>query len=200
MVKVYSDFDVYLESLTIGDADSIAENANDQDVARGVGMSHFPHPYSRSDALAFIEYATIMFAQGKEAHFGIRLGDGTLVGVLGINRLDHENKRCEIGYWIGKRYWRNGYGRDAVRLLLRFGFESLSLNRIEAIVFAFNDASKKLLLGLGFESEGVMKEYAAEGDAYVDGELFAMLRRNYKDTAKTVVEGFEAALFGQKRE
>ncbi len=198
MIKVYSDFDVYLESLAIGDADSIAANANDRDVARGVGMSHFPHPYGRSDAMAFIEYATIMFAQGKEAHFGIHLSDGTLVGVLGISSLDRENRRCEIGYWIGKKYWRNGYGRDAVRLLLRFGFESLSLNRIEAIVFDFNDVSKKLLLGLGFESEGLMKEYAAEGDAYIDGELFAMLKKNYKDTARIVVDGFNPELFGQR--
>jgi RimJ/RimL family protein N-acetyltransferase len=192
---VHSDFGVYLESLQIRDADSIAENANDYELARGVGLSHFPHPYGRSDALAFIERATAAFAGGIETHFGIHMDDGTLIGILGLSGLDKADRKGEAGYWLGRKYWGKGYGKKAVRLLLHFGFEDISLNRISALVYPFNETSAKLLRGLGFQKEGTLREASTDGKIMLDADIFALLKKDYREDADIVTEGFDAGSF-----
>ncbi|MEM3227638.1 MAG: GNAT family N-acetyltransferase [Candidatus Micrarchaeaceae archaeon] len=188
-LKIYSNLRVYLESLSIGDADEIAENANDADVARGLGALGFPHPYKRENALAFIEHATKSFLEGTEMHFGIHLQGGSLIGVEGYNFLDFTHKKGEIGYWIGKSYWKQGYGSEAVRLLIGFGFGTLKLHRIQAHTFSFNNASQALLKSLGFSMEGTMREDTREGEGYVDSNIYSLLENEYKDNIKISTEG-----------
>ncbi len=61
--------------------------------------------------------------------------------------------------WAGN-YWHQGYMSEALRAMLAYGFETLELNRIEALVMPENEASAILLLRLGFSEEGVLREYA----------------------------------------
>ena len=188
MLKVYSNLRVYLESLSIDDADSIAMNADDREIAYNLGILTFPHPYKREDALRFIEKATQDFIEGKQAHFGIHINEG-LIGVEGYNSLDLINRNGEIGYWIGRGQWRKGYGKEAVRLLVGFGFEVLKLHRIQAKVFTFNKASSSLLESLGFKKEGTMRGGSSDGKKYLDSDLFSLLEDEYKDNIEVHYEG-----------
>ncbi len=105
---------VYLKSLEYGDAEEMAKNANNDEVAFYIGRpGEFPHPYTKEDASLFIADAARAYAEKSAFHFGIFLNDGTLVGVCGIHTIYYNDLRGEIGYWLGRPYWGKGYAKEA---------------------------------------------------------------------------------------
>jgi RimJ/RimL family protein N-acetyltransferase len=59
-----------------------------------------------------------------------------------------------LGYWIGKHYWNQGFGRQAVAALVAHGFRKFPQERIGAGVFFDNPASLRVLEKLGFQPAG----------------------------------------------
>ncbi len=150
---------VYLSSISEWDAEEIAENANDSEIALNVAAkAEFPYPYMHEDAVRFIEKAKTGYENNQEYHFGIHLREnGELVGAVGIFNIDKESRTCEIGYWIGKNYWGKGYTKEAVSALVEFAFKKVGVDKIYANVFSFNLRSINLLLGLGFRQNPMYK-------------------------------------------
>ncbi len=183
--------EVYLENVSMADAESISKNANDLEVSKNLGgTGHFPFPYAVSDALDFIRKAMDLYVNMQELHFAIKL-NGHAIGMAGIFNIDYKNQKCEIGYWIGRTYWRKGYGKKAVILLMHTAFESLQMNKICAKVFAFNSGSVTFLLKLGFKIEGRMAEdyFFEEYGRFEDVILLSMLKKEYKEgTANVTIE------------
>jgi [ribosomal protein S5]-alanine N-acetyltransferase len=82
---------------------------------------------------------------------------------------------CALGYWIGERFARQGAMFDAIRGLIPFIFTTLGLHRIEAACLASNDASKNLLIKIGFRQEGIARRYLLINGEWQDHVLFALL-------------------------
>jgi ribosomal-protein-alanine N-acetyltransferase len=80
-----------------------------------------------------------------------------------------------LGYWIGAPYVRQGFMSSAVKLILGFAFQHLSLHRIEAACLPQNEASIALLRRSGFELEGLAREYLKIAGEWRDHLLFAKL-------------------------
>lgn len=80
-----------------------------------------------------------------------------------VGRIDlggFENKKAaELSYYIWESYWGLGYASEAIRKVLEFGFDTVDLLRIQAIVHEDNVNSKKVLLKSGFQKEGVLRNY-----------------------------------------
>jgi ribosomal-protein-alanine N-acetyltransferase len=135
-----------------------------------------PHPYDRSHAVAWIE------GQGKEAALGravslaVRLPDQILIGAAGLRDIDPEHRQAELGFWIGREWWGKGYAREAAGALIRYGFESLGLNRIYAHHMTRNPASGRVLLAAGMQREGVLRQRVRKWGVYEDVVLYAVLR------------------------
>jgi RimJ/RimL family protein N-acetyltransferase len=98
--------------------------------------------------------------------------------------------RADIGYWIGRRHWEKGYGKEAVRLMLHFAFETLRLNRICAKVLVGNERSIRLLGALGFKKEGTAREEVFHMGKFMDDDSFGIVRSEYADNARISVEGY----------
>ncbi len=118
---------------------------------------------------------------GREFHFAVkRQADGKLVGVCGISNVDRVSLKAEIGYWIGKDYWGNGYAKQAARLLLSVAFERLGLSRVYASTFTSNERSIGVLKSTGFIHEGTLRKNSMTrpggADRLVDDEIFGLLR------------------------
>jgi [ribosomal protein S5]-alanine N-acetyltransferase len=135
-----------------------------------------PHPYSEKDAKQFIADAQ----NDDEVRLAITLhGDGRMVGGIGLRHFPaHQNS--ELGYWLGVPYWGKGYATEASREMLRYGFESLGLNRIFATVFAHNPASSRVLIKLGMKPEGYQRQHIRKWDQFVDLELYGMLHNEWR--------------------
>lgn len=179
-------FRVYLEGVDRKDAEAIAEYCNDYDIASNV--PNMPFPYTIEHALSFVEFAERRCEEGADFHMAVRLEGGELVGMCAIANIDNTNMRAEIGYWIGRRHWGKGYGKEAVRLMLHFAFETLRLNRICAKVIIGNERSIRLLGSVGFEREGTAREDVFHMGRFMDDISFGIIRSGYEDKADMTVE------------
>ena len=110
-----------LRPFRTADADEVQRLAGDRAVADTT--LNVPHPYEDGMAERWISNHRDWFERGQQAVFAITLrSDGTLIGAIGL-LINGEDQRAELGYWIGKPYWNQGYCTEAARAVLGFGFE-----------------------------------------------------------------------------
>jgi ribosomal-protein-alanine N-acetyltransferase len=105
--------------------------------------------------------------------------DNQLIGSITLFNLDFNHRRAEIGYALGRDYWRQGYMNEALMALLKYAFEVLDLHRIEADVDPRNAASIKTLERLGFQREGYLRERWQINGEIQDAFYYGLLRREW---------------------
>jgi RimJ/RimL family protein N-acetyltransferase len=138
-----------------------------------------PHPYDLDHALAWIGNQRRESVRGRATNFAIRLLPGSpLIGSAGLRDIDREHLQAELGFWIGREWWGQGYAREASAAVIRFGFERLGLNRICAHHMARNPAAGRVLLHLGMQREGLLRERVKKWGVYEDVVLYAILRED----------------------
>ncbi len=109
--------------------------------------------------------------------FIFRASDDVLVGACNLNNVRRGVlQAADLGYWIGAPYLRKGHCRAAVRRVLSYAFQTLRLHRVEAATRLENEASRQLLLSVGFTPEGVARQYLKIDGEWRDHLKFAILR------------------------
>jgi RimJ/RimL family protein N-acetyltransferase len=83
---------------------------------------------------------------------------GIVLGAINL-RLELPHQRGELGYWIGEPYWGRGYATEAVSALIRYGFDTVGLNRIYARHLARNPASGRVMAKAGMQREGAQRQH-----------------------------------------
>lgn len=137
-----------LRPLHGGDVAAFHRLINDWDICRRVPDAPFPYPALQ--AAEWVQAAASDRAAGRAEQFAITdAGSDELLGCAGL-KLSKDRKSAELGYWIGRAYWRQGYALEAVRRLTEWAFASLSITHLSAVVAADNDGSLALLRNLGF--------------------------------------------------
>ncbi len=165
---------------TLKDAEDIAQNANRIDVSRYLAL--VPYPYRVKDARDFIKLRRKK-ATRNPYNFGITLKhSGKLVGMIGFTGFNKFSDKAEVGYWLGKKYWRQGITAEALKAMVRFAFRKLKLVRLQADVFVENKASAKLLKKIGFKKEGLKRKAARAKSTgkWHDTYAFGLLRSDVK--------------------
>lgn len=128
-----------LRPLISDDSEKIEELAGDYDVAKST--LNIPHPYLEGSAIQFIENIFTAEKNNEIVMFAIIEKESQqLIGLINLN-LVTPYKRGELAYWIGKQYWGRGYGTEATKELLIYGFINLNLNKIFAASFTSNPGS-----------------------------------------------------------
>lgn len=107
----------------------------------------------------YIASAAQEIASGAMLRLGLEVAaTGQIIGQAALHHFDGQNRRCEVGYALGRAHWGKGYIAEALAAMLDHGFVQLDLNRVEADVDPRNPASAKALVRLGFRHEGLMRE------------------------------------------
>jgi RimJ/RimL family protein N-acetyltransferase len=100
---------------------------------------------------------------------------GCLIGCIEI-RLNKEFENAELGYWIGKPFWNHGYCTEAALSIVKFGFESLKLNRFYAYHISRNTASGKVLTNIGMKHEGCLRQHSNKWGRLENYEVYGVSR------------------------
>ena len=169
-----------LRSFEPGDAGAVQRLAGDFAVADTTLT--IPHPYEDGMAEAWIAMLAEEFAIGRQVVFAVTdRATAALIGAIGlVLRLEHA--RAELGYWIGRPFWGQGYATEAARAVIRHGFGPLGLHRIYATHFARNPASGRVLTKAGMRPEGVARGHVRRWDRYEDLVQYGILREEFGDT------------------
>ena len=159
-----------LREFVAEDEAAVHEYASDPDVTRLISWG--PNT---------IEQTREFLVQVTRPHdgfgFAITLrSTGQLVGSIGIGICSHEHQRGELGYVIHRAHWSQGYGTEATRRLVRFGFDELDVQRIEATCHPDNRASARVLEKSGFRYEGRMRDHLLVRGCWRDSLLYAVVR------------------------
>lgn len=135
------------------DVPALAEALNDYEISQY--LASVPHPYTADDARIFVSKVTEGLSTGESYCFVIRrMTDDALVGCCGLHLKDGA---YELGYWIAKPHWRQGYATEAAWRLLSFAFCDLGVDLVTAGWFHDNWRSEHVLTKLGFKPVRVEK-------------------------------------------
>jgi [ribosomal protein S5]-alanine N-acetyltransferase len=167
-----------LRPLELSDAKDVQRLAGEPEIARTTLA--IPHPYPDGVAEQYLATLTEKFNQRNEVNFAVtRIHSGELIGAACL-RLELEHDRGEVGYWIGKPFCGQGYATEAARAIVDYGFQTWGLNRIEGGLFSTNPASGRVQEKLGFRPEGRLRQYIKKWGEYVDLEIRAVLRSEWR--------------------
>lgn len=163
------------------DKDALVEYLQERDIWRNT--LYIPWPYTEADAEEWIEERIRRRTeQPKETTFAIRRGDDKLIGVVGADDLDvGASHRARLGYWLAKPYWNQGIMTEAVSRYVDYAFAELEVVRLTAEVFAWNDASARVLRKTGFMQEGRFRRHREKDGDLVDVLYFGLLRDDLEE-------------------
>lgn len=171
-----------IRRLTAGDGADVERYASDYDVAKTT--LNIPHPYPKGGGKEFVTVMMEQFEKGNHYTFAIEnRAEGNFIGLisLGMNKGFHH---AELGYWIGKPFWGQGFGTETVRAMLEFGFNELHLHKIFARAFSHNPASWRIMEKNGMTYEGTFKEHVYRMEEYYDLVFYGMLKREFQVKGK----------------
>lgn len=155
------------------DADSLVRLADNRKIWINL-RDRFPHPYTRIDAEGWIAHCAA--EAGTPTQFAIDL-DGLAIGGVGLERFNDVHRlTAEIGYWIGEPYWGNGIATAVLIEMTRYAFAQFPFERIQAIVFEWNPASRRVLEKAGYALEARLARAIMKDGRLGDGFLYACLR------------------------
>lgn len=129
-----------------------------------------------NDTKKFIEDFQHKESEEEGMAFGIWYEEN-LVGVIDFHEISKSCKSAQIGYWIDEKHQRKGIVTEACKMLIKYGFDTLDLHRIEIHCATENPNSAAIAKRLGFIKEGVLRESTILYRKYQDMELYSLLRK-----------------------
>ena len=106
------------------------------------------------------------------------------IGQIAFFLIDTNNHFGEIEYCIGTAFQKRGYGTEAVEGILNFGFNQISLHKVQVCHKENNLASKALIKKCKFVYEGTLRDYFFIDGKYVDRLYYSLLKKEYKNQLK----------------
>jgi ribosomal-protein-alanine N-acetyltransferase len=169
-----------LREIRPSDAEAIFHIYADDDVTQYLDSETAT---SLEQAKFIIRRRAELFKNKQRVRWGIaRKDNNVIIGSCGYAQWIQNASRAEIGYELAKAYWRKGIMTEALTAIIKFGFQKMKLNRIEAMTMVENKTSAKVLKKLGFLEEGILREYGFWKEQFHDLKLFSLLNKDYSNT------------------
>jgi len=172
---------VVLRAITRADLPACVRWFNDPEVTSFLGGTMWP-----------------MSAESEERWFERQVETGSMI--LAIETLDtadppsvhignislmdpsERNRYAELGIVLGeKAFWSHGYGRDAIKTLLRYAFDELNYNRVHLRVYDFNPRGIRCYQACGFMIEGCLRQHIFRHGAWHDEIVMGVLRDEFRE-------------------
>lgn len=161
---------IYLSPRNSEDAEIFTEWLNDFETTDYIGRSR--EVMTLEDEKKYLENSS----NGK-SFFIVTLEDDKLIGTVSLEKVNHIDRCATLGIFIGdKDYRNNGYGTEAIRLILEFGFKYLNLKNIKLDLLEFNERALKCYKKCGFKEYGRRRKCR-----FVDGKYYDSIEMDILD-------------------
>lgn len=143
-------------------------------------MKYIPRPLLKNEEEAFAHIAMIenKIINKEGINWAITIKDDPrLIGIIGHYRIQVENYRAEIGYMILPEFNGQGIVTEAVKEVVKYGFDIMKLHSIEAVIDPDNIASAKVLEKNGFVKEAHFKENEFHEGHFYDSVIYSILNK-----------------------
>ena len=131
---------------------------------------------SLADGRAWFERMSILGARGESIQYVVAdRASAVAIGTCLLFRYEESSARAELGYVLGRNYWGRGIMREALVALITCAFDGYGLRRLEAEVDPLNQASRRLLEGLGFSREGLLRKRWIDKGVAHDTIIYGLL-------------------------
>ena len=168
-----------LRKLTMRDAQDIFDYSRDPLVAKYVLWEAHR---SIGESRAYLRYMLRKYRNTEPASWGIELkSSGRIIGTIGFMWIQSDNAAAEVGYSLARAQWGKGIMTEALQAVIAYGFNSLRLNRIEAIHEPENPASGAVMRKCGMQFEGRLRQKLCNKGRYADVDMYAILKSDYKN-------------------
>lgn len=166
-----------LRKMTDGMYEDIVLHSSDQEVIRLFGIKEEDLEKERAKA----EKGFSMFNKSMLIFHLVDRSSDTVIGWCGYHTWFREHRRAEIGYMLfSEEFYGKGLMSEAVKEVIRYGFETMKLNRIDALVGPENHASLKIVDKFGFKQEGVLRHHYFTKERFEDSVYFGLLAEEYQ--------------------
>jgi RimJ/RimL family protein N-acetyltransferase len=163
-----------LRPFTPHDAPTVQVLLSDAEIA--AGTLRIPHPYPAGAAAEWIAGLAPKWAEGRFAAWALAdAGSDEPRGAISL-RLAPAHQRAEVGYWVARAAWGQGYATEAVRAIVAYGFDALGLHRIEGHCYTDNPASARVMQRAGLRHEGRVRGAVVRDGVPRDLELYGIVR------------------------
>jgi Acetyltransferases, including N-acetylases of ribosomal proteins len=167
------DDSLYLALLETRDAEALYALIDRNRDYIGQWMKFPSMTLSVDDSRAFIERTRHRYAKDDGYWIGI-WEDGQLAGSIGYLYIDQENRKTEIGYWLGQEYEGRGIITRAIQVLIQYAFSHLNMNKIEIGAASSNARSRAIPERLGFQHEGEIRDYEFINEQYLNRVIYGL--------------------------
>jgi RimJ/RimL family protein N-acetyltransferase len=161
----------------------LVEGCNDIETSKYV--STMPYPYKKKDAVSWIKKCQNKWRKKEKDDypFFIELKkEKKVIGAISITNIKKQDKKCETGSWLNKKYRRKAYMSEAKIAVNEFVFNKLRLRKMETSVLSFNKVSRATQGGVGYKYEGTRKKSVISlvtGKIH-DKVLYGLLKEDWK--------------------
>ncbi|MEO0042954.1 MAG: hypothetical protein RL329_2402 [Bacteroidota bacterium] len=167
-----------LRQTRIDDIASLLKYCNNKNISDQI--FNIPYPYLEADAIFRLNFVFQGFKNRERYVFAITLTENqTLIGEMGLH-LDQDNDNAQLGAWIAEPFWNQGIATEAMAAILRFGFETLDLNKIYATHLPENGASGNVMLKNHMIKEAELKEHYKMNKVYRSVIQYRLTKAEYQ--------------------
>ncbi|MEM7782623.1 MAG: GNAT family N-acetyltransferase [Planctomycetota bacterium] len=160
-------------------AERIQVLINDKEIASNTRT--IPYPYPEGAAEEWVRLQQANWSQGKAYVFSILLkSDPQFVGAIGLE-VHEADENAELGYWLGRPYWNQGFCTEAAGPVVEYGFAQVGLHRIFAHHLTRNPASGRVLEKIGMKREGCLRGHVRKWGVFEDIEIYGQLASDRPD-------------------
>jgi len=173
-----------LKKMTLKDAEDLFEYASDPEVTKYITWA--PHK-SIDDSIDFLKSVLRRYENNEVSEWGIVYKENNkFIGTCGYVLWVPVHSLAEIAIALSGEYWGKGLMTEAVKEVIKYGFEKMNLNRIYARCFMENIGSQKVLEKVGMKFEGILREQMFIKSKFSDMKIYSILRKEYHE------QGFES--------
>ncbi|REK05413.1 MAG: N-acetyltransferase [Planctomycetota bacterium] len=168
---------IRLRPFVLADAEEVCEAvcASKTEIAPWMPWCH--EEYSIADTREFLGSRAEAFQKTGEYTFAIvEKASGRIVGATGLNEFDPATLSANHGYWLRTSATGHGYATQAARLVLRWGLETLRLERIEIMIAKENTRSHAVAKRAGAVREGLLRRSMRIGGVQHDAIVYSVIR------------------------